>query len=288
MINFYGLIGRRSARTFSLAIIATTVIALASPTHADGAQAELVIGGTGTALGGMHLLAKAFSEDHPEIKTVVLPSLGSGGGIKALDAGKIDLSLSARPLKDKESGKGLSATLYARTPVVFATHRQTALESLSVADLPDIYSGATTKWPDGTALRLILRPEEESDTKLLRGLSDDMDKAVSIALTRSELFVAVNDQDNASALETVRGSLGLTTLAQILSENRNLKPLIFNGQTASLGGLRTGTYPYFKSLYLVVGKEPSNNTQAFVSYIFSQTGRDILTASGHDVAEQPR
>ncbi|WP_346895134.1 substrate-binding domain-containing protein [uncultured Roseibium sp.] len=245
----------------------------------------MVIGGTGTALGGMQLLAKAFSEDHPEIKTVVLPSLGSGGGIKALGAGKIDLSLSARPLKDKESATGLTATLYARTPIVFATHRQTAVDSLVIAELPDIYSGATNKWPDGTTLRLILRPEEESDTKLLRGLSDEMNKAVSIALTRSELFVAVNDQDNASALETVPGSLGLTTLAQILSENRNLKPLRFNGQTASLDGLGTGTYPYFKSLYLVVGKEPSENTQAFVSYIFSQTGRDILSATGHYVTE---
>ena len=111
MINFLNLIGERSARTLSFALITTTVLFLASYAYADDANTELVIGGTGTALGGMQLLAKAFSEDHPEIKTVVLPSLGSGGGIKALGAGKIDLSLSARPLKDKESATGLTATL---------------------------------------------------------------------------------------------------------------------------------------------------------------------------------
>lgn len=288
MKDFFGLISGRSARTFTIAIAATAVVALAPLARAAGSPVRLVIGGTGTALGGMQLLAKAFSEDHPEIKTIVLPSLGSGGSIKALDAGKIDLALSARPLKDKESAKGLSATLYARTPIVFATHKKTPSDEIDLTELARIYAGKTSTWPDGTPLRLILRPAEESDTELLRGLSKEMDAAVTVAHTRKDLFVAFNDQDNAAALETVPGSLGLTTLAQILSESRNLKPLNFNGQTASLEGLHSGEYPYFKSLYLVVGTAPSDTVETFVSYVFSRTGRDILTATGHDVAEADR
>ncbi|MBD1545858.1 substrate-binding domain-containing protein [Roseibium aggregatum] len=288
MKDFFGLFSGRSVRTFTFAIAATAVIALAPQAGAAGSPARLVIGGTGTALGGMQLLAKAFSEDHPEIKTVVLPSLGSGGGIKALDAGKIDLALSARPLKDKESAKGLSATLYARTPIVFATHKKTPSGNVTLSELPGIYSGATSKWQDGTPLRLILRPEQESDTQLLRGLSRELDAAIATAFTRNELLVAVTDQDNASALETIPGSLGLTTLAQILSESRNLKPLTFDGQVASVDGLHSGDYPYCKTLYLVVGKDPSEALEAFVTYVFSKTGRDILTATGHDVAEPGR
>ena len=288
MKNFYGLISARPVRAFTLAIFTISVIVLAPRAHASDAQAKLVIGGTGTALGGMHLLAKAFSEDHPEIQTVVLPSLGSGGGIKALRAGRIDLALSARPLKDTESAKGLSATLYARTPIVFATHKKTPSDSIDLTDLPGIYTGATSTWPDGTLLRLILRPVEESDTKLLRDLSPEMDAAVTVARARNDLFIAVTDQDNATALETIPGSLGLTTLAQILSESRNLKPLSFNGQTASLNELHSGKYPFFKSLYLVIGDDPSDTREKFISYIFSKTGRNILTATGHDVAEPDR
>jgi len=284
MKDFLGLFGRPLVRTVTSAVVTATIIALASQAHAGGAQPQLVIGGTGTALGGMHLLAKAFSEDHPGIRTVVLPSLGSGGGIRALSAGKIDLALSARPLKDEESAKGLSATLYARTPVVFATHRKTASDRVDLEKLIRFYSGTVTSWPGGTPLRLVLRPEDESDTELLRGLSPEMDAAVARARTRGGLLVAVNDQDNAQALETVPGSLGLTTLAQILSESRRLKPLSFDGRTASVDGLRSGEYPFFKSLYLVLGNTPSDTVDTFVSYVFSRTGRNILTATGHDVA----
>ena len=260
MKDFFTLLSGLSMRTITFAVIATTAIALAPQARA-GAQKQLVIGGTGTALGGMQLLAKAFSEDHPDVRVVVLPSLGSGGGLKALIAGKIDLALSARPLKDAESAQGLAATPYARTPIVFATQRKTPVDNVDLTELPGIYSGVTTTWPDGTPLRLILRPEEESDTKLLRSLSKEMDAAVSAALSRTELLVAINDQDNASALEKVPGSLGLTTLAQILSESRNLKPLTYDGRIASLDGLRSGEYPYFKELYLVVGKNPSDTVK---------------------------
>lgn len=284
----YGSLHGRSARTFSSAIIAIIIFALTSYANAGDTKAKLVIGGTGTALGGMQLLAKAFSEDHPDIKTTVLPSLGSSGAIKALSAGKIDLALSARPLKDKESAKGLSAILYARTPVVFAAHSKTTFDHIELKDLPAIYSGATSTWPDGTPLRLILRPELDSDTKLLRDFSPEMDAAVTVAHSRKDLFIALNDQDNATALETVPGSFGLTTLAQILSESRSLKPLIFNGQLPSLEAMQTGKYPYFKSLYLVVGKAQSEPAEAFKAFIFSTTGRNILSATGHMVADPDR
>ncbi len=236
----------------------------------------------------MQLLAKAFSEDHPDIKTVVLPSLGSGGGIKALDAEKVALAFSARPLNQDERAKGLSAILYARTPVVFAVHKKTTFDRLELEDLLAIYSGATSSWPDGTPLRLILRPEHDSDTRLLRGLSPEMDAAVTEAHSRKDLFIALNDQDNAAALETVPGSFGMTTLAQILSESRNLKPLIFNGQLPSLEAVQTGKYPHFKSLYLVVGNAPSEPAEAFRAFIFSTTGRNILSATGHIVADPDR
>ncbi|WP_346909661.1 substrate-binding domain-containing protein [uncultured Roseibium sp.] len=285
MRNFCDLIRGCSAITFSFALITTTIFAFASHAYADDAKPQLVIGGTGSALGGMQLLAKAFSEDHPDIKAIVLPSLGSGGGIKALSAGKIDLALSARPLKDKESEQGLTARLYARTPIVFATHKKISSDRIDLSELVSIYSGTTSVWADGTSLRLILRPEEESDTKLLRGLSPEMDAAVTAAHSRKDLLVALNDQDNATALETVPGSFGLTTLAQILSESRSLKPLVFNGKTASLEALQAGEYPYFKSLHIVAGNAPSAPAKAFIAFVFSTTGQNILTATGHSVAD---
>ncbi len=74
------------------------------------AQAEEIkIGGTGGALATMQLLGDAYSKNHPETKIIVLPSLGSSGGIKAVLAGAIQVAVSSRPIKDSETSLGASA-----------------------------------------------------------------------------------------------------------------------------------------------------------------------------------
>lgn len=251
--------------------------------RADDKPITLRIGGTGTALAGMQLIAKVFKQARPDIHVVVLPSLGSGGGIKAVAAGKIDMAVSARPLKDAEREKGLKASEYARTPIVFATRYDNQAESLTLKQATDMYSGVQPAWPDGTQVRLILRPAMETDIKLLRGMSPGMDEAVEAALKRSELHVAINDQDNATALEKIRGSLGLAALGQIRTEERRIKPLALDGVEATAANLESGKYPFAKSLYLVLKPEPGPAVEALASFIWSPKGRAVLTSTDHIV-----
>lgn len=82
---------------------------------------EVKIGGTGAALGTMKILADAYSRQRPDFRFAVLPSLGTSGGIKALRAGAIQVSVSARPLLESEAQGGFVATEYGRTPFIFAT-----------------------------------------------------------------------------------------------------------------------------------------------------------------------
>ena len=63
-----------------------------------GSAETLRIGGTGAALGPMARLGDAFQDLHPDTTIEILPSLGSGGGIKATMAGAIDIGLSSRDL----------------------------------------------------------------------------------------------------------------------------------------------------------------------------------------------
>src|SRR5512137_2326936 len=80
-----------------------------------GAQETVRVGGVGTALGVMRIIAGAFEAANPGIRVQVVPSLGSSGGIKAIGEGALDISLSGRPLKEEEKSKGLAAQELART-----------------------------------------------------------------------------------------------------------------------------------------------------------------------------
>ena len=255
--------------------------AISATAAAAEEAATLRIGGTGAALATMTMLGEAFREANPGSTVVVLPSLGSGGGIKALAAERIEVAVSARPLTNDEKAAGLVAWEYARTPMVFATRADTAAEAVTSAELVDIYAGRLTTWPDGSRLRLVMRPATETDTAFLRSLSPEMDKAVEAATGNPALFVAINDQDNAKAIEDIRGSIGLIALGQMLSEGRKLKPLAIDGLSGTVEALDRGTYPYAKRLYLIVRSPPAPTTEAFLRFVGSAAGQRILAAAGY-------
>ncbi len=244
------------------------------------APARIRIGGSGGAIATMQILGKTFTKTHPNVSVVVVPSLGSGGGIKAMLAGAIDLAISGRALKDTERAQGALATEYARTPFVFATGMRNSVSAITTHELVKIYTGETRTWPDGKPLRLVLRPEVESDTDIVKSLSPAMNQAVKTALAREGMIMAMTDQDSADNLENIPGAIGTTTLAQIISEQRALKPLTLNGATPGLAALGEGTYPYFKTLFMVTGPKPNLVTQAFIAFVRSAEGRQILAKNG--------
>ena len=132
---------------------------------------EFKIGGTGMALGTMSALAEAYARSNPDTKIIVLPSLGSGGGIKAVASGAIQIAVAGRALSGSETGQGLVAVEYGRTPFVFAVSVKTRVTGLTLPQLVDIYSGKTGLWPDGARIRLVLRPPTDADSETVRNLS---------------------------------------------------------------------------------------------------------------------
>ncbi len=253
-----------------------------------GGKAEIIkIGGTGCALGGIKAVAQAFEKKHPEIKIKVLPSLGSGGSIKAVLSGAVDLALSARQLTDAERREGAYVVEYARTPFAFVTAESTVAAPLSLVQVAEIYGGKKQRWPDGTPIRLVLRPETDSDMLFLKGISPEMEKAVRRALQQEGMLIASTDQDNANLLGAIRGAFGACTLAQIQSEKRRLTPLALDGVTPSVANLANGTYPYSKTFFAVTGRS-SLATYRFLRYLQSPEGRAILTRTGHLVAPIPK
>lgn len=249
-----------------------------------GAPADAIkIGGTGTGLGAMKLMALEFNKSRPTAQLIVTPSLGSTGAVKAVLAGAIDIGISARAVSAPEQGQGASARAYARTPIVFATGSKTQTKGvgLTLPQLATIYSGKTTRWPDGSPIRLVMRPDADADTVALRAFSAAMNSAISVALARPGLRMADTDQDNADALEQLPGSLGTSTLTQILTEGRALRALDLDGVAPTLQALAAGRYPYFKTLYLVTGRSPSPLAKDFVAFVHSPAGQAVLARSGN-------
>lgn len=269
-----------NSRTVALFLAGFIFAQLADAGQTALAESRIRIGGTGSAIATMQILAKSFTKSHPGIIVDIVPSLGSGGGIKALHAGIIDLAISGRTLKPAERTGGVQVTEYARTPFVFSASSHNSASAITTKELVNIYQGETRVWPDGKTLRLVLRPEVESDTDIVKSMSPEMNLAVKSALTREGMIMAITDQDSADNIENIPGAIGTMTLAQIISEQRAIKPLALNGLTPSLNTMAEGKYPYFKSMFMVSSTKSNLPTQVFIAFVRSPAGHKILEENG--------
>jgi len=249
--------------------------------YSGGAAAEeFKLGGSGAALGTMQRLAEEFTAGNPDIRITSVPSLGSGGGIKAVVAGAIGLAVTSRPLNEGERKLGAVEMEYARTPFVFAVSTQSKVTAMTSGELADIYAGRRVTWADGSPVRIVLRPASDVDTEMVRNISPEIRSGLAAAEARPGVRFSVNDQDAANDLERIPGAIGPSSLALIVSERRALRALKLDGREPTPTNAASGAYPYYKRLFLVTGAKRSAAVERFVAFVRSPAGRKILAGNG--------
>lgn len=275
----------RKAQIFQTALSLTACLAGALfPLTASG-ETVLRAGGTGFGIGVLEVLADVYMKKHPDVRIKIVPSLGSSGGIKALNQGALDFALSGRHLNVDEKRLGGAAREICRSPFLLVTNGKAARNSISTAELENIYAARTSSWSNGARIRLVLRPETDTDTIILKGLSPAMEKAVKSAQSRDGMIMAITDQENANMLEKIPGAFGGIALTQLLSEKRQVNILSFNGVKPGLKTIADGSYPLVKALFLVTTPKTPPAARQFLDFIRSSEGRRILVKYGNLVVE---
>jgi phosphate transport system substrate-binding protein len=144
-----------------------------------------------------------------------------------------------------------------------------------------IFSGGMTIWPDGEPIRLVRREPSDADWLMLRSMSPDMAQAVEVALQRPGLMTVATDQENADALERIRGSFGAMSLGQLLAEARQLKPLALDGVKPDVDELAAGRYKLSRTLYVVWNRQPGPKIEGFLGFLRTEQATSLLTSLGH-------
>lgn len=278
----YGPYRGPGGMTLMLASLAF-LLAGAAPQAADVADVKsaIKIGGTGCSLGSLKLLGEAFEKSRPGVKVVLVPGLGTTGGIKAAAQGVVDIGVGSRPMKDEERKFGLRMREYAKTPLVFVTRKDTRKSGLSSDELARILKGEMTSWPDGQRIRLILRPPTDSETDVVKTLSPSVSSAMDAALSRQGIRHALTTQECVELIGNSPGAFGFSTLTMIITEKRDFNILPLNGVTPSVETVTDGSYPLSHLLYLVIKPESPEHVKAFVDFVLSPAGGSILKESGN-------
>lgn len=247
-----------------------------------GASDVVRVGGTGSGVGGMRLVAEALARQPGPVAVEVLPAFGSAGGIAALIEGRLDVAVTNRLPNAAESARaGFKVQEYARTPFVMAVHRNLGLQAMTGAQFAALYAEGAAVYPNGQRARPVLRLPEEIDSKLVAALVPAAGPTHEAAQARKGMLRAATDAEAAELVDKVPGAFAASTLAQIESERRPFVALTIDGRAPTTAALASGQYPHFKPLYLITRANADARTARLVDFVLSDAGQSVLAAHGH-------
>ncbi len=263
-------------------LILTALFLVSSITTASTCQASetIRINGSGIALDMMRPLIAAYLRSNQNAHIEMGKPLGSSGATKALIAGALDMAVCSRGLNPEEAAQGVTQKKYGITPLVIATEKYVPKSGISTKELEDIFTGKLATWENGEKIRLVLRPQEDIDTKILRKLSSGMNSAIDTAHARTGMIMAITDPESYSAISRTPGGIGTTGMNSIISEKLNLKILSLNGIKPSLQTISNGTYPLTKEINFSITTKTPPAALKLINFIFSRQGRTIAEKSG--------
>ncbi len=240
----------------------------------------LRVSGSGTALPLAQKLAEAYSQAHPGVRFQFDAGTNTGGAIRGVLEGTLDLAVGNRPLSRSEAKEPLVYQPFAWDAVVFAVNLPNPVQGLSAAQIRDIYGGSLTNWQalGGPAEPIIVldRDEDESARKLvlLPLLGGRSVRARTAILTSArEMVVALENTPNALGYS----SLGLLRLMQV----QRVRVLALDGVMPSAESLSQGAYPWYLTFGLIYRRDAPPFVRGLVDWAQAPAGRSVLKAYGY-------
>lgn len=255
-------------------------VCLSAAAATASAQGKVVLGGAGSMVPMMQELARAYeTRAGGQGVEIMTNSLGSTGGIKAVDAGRVTIGLTGRALKDSEKGSLVYRQL-AVMPVVVAANSSVPVSGLTTAQLCGIYSGTITSWKQvggsDTPILPLTRNEDDSDKEALR----DNIACYKSLKESGDVVMLSSGGAMRSALAARPGSVGLTTYEAVLKSEGKLKALAIDGVQPAPETVASGSYRLVKDFAVVTKGAPQGPAKGFIDFATGPEGHKIMANGG--------
>lgn len=196
--------------------------------EAPAPQQVLRVSGSGTALPPVEKLAEVYGVEHPETELQFEPGTNSGGAIKGVLDGTLDLAVANRPLSEEEEGEPIVYTPFAKDAVAFVANGSGEVEGLSTDQVRDVYGGGLTNWEQlgGSAADIVVLDRDEVELARKLVLVPLMNgrpvEARTVVLNKAGEMI--------EAMKSTPNSLGYSSLGLLSGEdNPELRILALDG-----------------------------------------------------------
>ena len=247
-------------------------------------------------------LASSFTEEYvkwnavdpsfPEenISIYVAPG-GSGVGVSAAIDGTADFGMLARDIKDSEVealGENYSQYIVARDALTVSVNASnpicSVMDDMSADTIRQIFAGELTTWDQ-------VDPSLPAETinVYIRDLSGGAYEVFQKAIM-GESEVTASATQSASMTELATniandpwgiGYAGFGAYNKANANGQVLFAMKVDGVEANEENIISGDYTVQRPVMFVTGAPVTESEQAFIDYVFSQTGYDVVVANGY-------
>jgi len=236
---------------------------------------------------GCGITKKAFMAEAANAykkKTGKIIKISGGGatlGIRTAAAGKADIGGSCRPAKPDISDleKGVYMTLVGWDALVVMVNPENPVDSLTVDQVYRIMTGEIKNWNEvgGTndPILVVVRTGKMSGVGYMarKMLFDD---------PRANFYRrAINLQSSGpveAKVETRKNAIGISGVSS--AKRRKVKLVALDGKAPTKENVASGSYPFYRPLFLMTKGKPQGEIKAFLDYILSPQGQKVVSDQG--------
>ena len=219
-------------------------------------------------------LSEAYGEETGV--EVTYNATGSGAGIEAVLAGRCDIGLASRDLKDEEKEKGLEGTILAYDGIAIIVHPDNPVSDLSIETIAKIYTGEITNWKEvgGNDAEIVLIGREAN--------SGTRDGFESITETEEKCKYRQECTSTGDVITAVASNPGAIGYASLASVKDSVKAVSVDGVEPSEKTVKDGSYAVQRPFVLVTKTdvELTESAQAFFEYATSEDANEVISGAG--------
>lgn len=273
--------GQAPATTSAITQGVTSAASNPQATQSVAGSKTIRVSGSTTVLPIAQNAADAFMTANPGINIQVSGG-GSGVGVQQIGDKLVDIGMSSRDLTRDELTKYKDFVI---TPValdgiaVIVNPSNNAVNSLTIAQIRDIYQGKSTNWKDvgGKDMSIVvIGRDSASGTRMF--FTDTVMNKTNYVKTQFE------KNSNGAIQQSVAqtpGAIGYVGLGYIDPSVKALK-ISVNGTLVepSINTVLDKSYPISRSLLMISNGQPTGIVKNYIDYILGSEGQKLITKEG--------
>ena len=268
----------------------------------SGFQSSIMFCGSTSLYPIISSLASSFTEDYEtwdqvdssfpadNISIYVAPG-GSGVGVSAALDGTADFGMLARDIKDEEKealGDGYQEFIVARDALTVSVNAENPIcdlmDDMETETIRQIFAGEFTTWDEvdsslpSEGINVYIRDLSGGAYEVFqKSVMGDSEVTAAATQSASMTELATNIANDPWGI----GYAGFGAYNKANADGQVLFAMKVDGIEANEENIISGEYTIQRPVMFVTGSEINESEQAFIDYIFSQTGFDVVEENGY-------